>query len=91
MVTEGELILAQNAGETVMRPGDCAAFPAGDPDGHCFINRTDNEARFLVVGTKANPEFATYPDDNLKVEMKDGSATFTHHDGTPYLAPDETP
>jgi len=91
MVTEGELMLVQDAGETPMQVGDCAAFPAGAPNGHCFINRTDVEARFLVVGTKANPEFASYPDDDLKVEMRDGSATFTHHDGTPYLAPDETP
>lgn len=91
MVTEGELILIQDASETVMLPGECAAFPAGDPNGHCFINRTDVEARFLVVGTKANHEYATYPDDNLKVELKDGSATFTHHDGTPYRAPGETP
>ena len=91
MVTQGEVTLIQNAGETKMYPGDCAAFPAGEEDGHCFVNRSDANAGFLVVGTKANPEFATYPDDNLKVELKDGSATFTLHDGTPYRAPDETP
>jgi uncharacterized cupin superfamily protein len=91
MVTKGELILVQDAGEIPMRPGDCAAFPAGDTDAHCFVNRADAEARFLVVGTKANPEYATYPDDNLKVELKDGSARFTHHDGTPFRAPNETP
>jgi uncharacterized cupin superfamily protein len=91
MVTEGELVLVQNTGEVLMQPGDCAAFPANDPDGHCFVNQTDTEARFLVVGTKANPEFATYPDDDLKVEVRDGTAAFTHHDGTPYRAPDVTP
>ena len=50
MVTDGECTLVQDAGETVMRPGDCAAFPAGSPDGHHFINRTDRMARFLVIG-----------------------------------------
>ena len=52
MVTEGELVLVQDEGEYVMRPGDCAAWPAGDRNGHCFLNRTDREARFLVVGTR---------------------------------------
>ncbi|MDP3960050.1 MAG: cupin domain-containing protein, partial [Pseudorhodobacter sp.] len=40
MVTQGECVLVQDAGETVMHPGDCAAFPAGNPDGHHFLNRT---------------------------------------------------
>ena len=54
MVTEGECVMVQDAGETVMRVGDCAAFPAGNPDGHQFINRTRQAWRtFLVVGTKA--------------------------------------
>ena len=30
MVTEGELVLVQDEGEYVMRPGDCAAWKAGD-------------------------------------------------------------
>ena len=53
MVTEGELVLVAGRGrDTVMRPGDCAAWKAGDANGHCFINRTDRDARFLVVGTQ---------------------------------------
>ena len=49
MVTSGECVLVQDAGETVMRAGDCAAFPANVPDGHHFINRSDQVATFLVV------------------------------------------
>jgi uncharacterized cupin superfamily protein len=45
-----------------MRPGDCAAFPAGAADGHCLVNRSGTEARFLVVGTKAAAEVATVVD-----------------------------
>ncbi len=84
MVTAGECVLVQDEGETVMRPGDCAAFPAGDPNGHHFINRTETEARFLVIGSRMNPEKATYSDVDLEVELKDGKATFTHKNGTPY-------
>jgi uncharacterized cupin superfamily protein len=87
MVTEGECVLVQDAGETLMLPGDCAAFPAGDPDGHCFINRSTTEARFLVVGTKAPSEVATYSDVDMVVVMEGGSARFTYKDGTTWDGP----
>ena len=70
MVTEGELVLLQDEGEYVMRPGDCAAWQAGDPNGHCFLNRTDRAARFLVVGTKAAHEVATYSDVDFVLERQ---------------------
>lgn len=87
MVTQGECVLLQDAGETLMRAGDCAAFPAGDPDGHCLVNRSKTEARFLVVGTKAASEVATYSDVDLRVEMEGGQARFTYKDGTPWEGP----
>jgi uncharacterized cupin superfamily protein len=90
MVTEGECTLVQDAGETVMRPGDCAAFPAGVPDGHHFLNRTDRPARFLVVGTRAPQETAVYSDVDLMVHVTPGpagKADFTYKDGTPYRGP----
>ena len=87
MVTEGELVLVQDEGEYVMRPGDCAAWPAGDTNGHCFLNRTDREARFLVVGSKAPHEVATYSDVDLVLEVKDGAARFAYKDGTPWDGP----
>lgn len=87
MVTQGECVLIEEAGETVMRPGDCAAFPAGAADGHCLVNRSGTEARFLVVGTKAASEVATYSDVDLRVEMEGGQARFTYKDGTPWDGP----
>ncbi len=90
MVTDGECVMVTDAGPEVMRPGDCAAFPAGVADGHHFINRSDAPARFLVVGTKAPREVGTYSDVDLRVVIEGGSATFTHKDGTPYLPPEET-
>jgi uncharacterized cupin superfamily protein len=84
MVISGVCTLVQDGGRTDMHPGDCAAFPAGDPDGHHIINTSAAEARFLVVGSRMNPEKATYSDVDLEVELKDGKARFTHKDGTPY-------
>jgi uncharacterized cupin superfamily protein len=86
MITQGECVLVMDAGETVMNVGDCAAFPAGVPDGHCLINRTEVEARFLVVGTKAGAELATYSDVDLVVEQQNGMSKFRHKDGRPYVA-----
>lgn len=89
-VVEGECTLVQDAGETVMRPGDCAAFPAGSTDGHHFINRSDRPARFLVVGTKAKHEVATYSDVDLMVTLSPGEkgrADFTYKDGSPFKGP----
>lgn len=88
MITMGECVLVQDAGETLMRAGDCAAFPAGVADGHHFINRSTTEAQFLVVGTRAPREVATYSDIDLTVEMADGKAVFTRKDGTVYTPPE---
>lgn len=87
MVTMGECTLVQDEGETVMRPGDCAAFPAGNPNGHHFLNRTDRLARFLVVGTKAAKEVGIYSDVDLMVTIEAGRAEFTYKDGTPFQEP----
>lgn len=82
MVTQGTCILITDAGETEMKQGDCAAFPAGRADGHHFINRSDTEARFVVFGSRAKREIATYSDVDLKVEMGGGTARFTRRDGS---------
>ena len=87
MVTAGRCTLITDAGETEMGPGDCAAFPAGRPDGHHFVNRSAEMAQFLVVGTKAPQEVATYSDVDLRVEMAAGRARFTYKDGSDWEGP----
>lgn len=84
MVTAGEMTMVTDAGPEIMRLGDCAAFPANRPNGHHFINHTTAPAQFLVVGSKAAREVATYSDVDLMVTMQGGRASFTRKDGTPY-------
>ena len=86
-VVEGECILVEDQGETLMRPGDCAAFPANTPNGHQFLNRSDRVAKFLVVGTRAPTEVAVYSDVDLRVQIAGGKAEFTYKDGTPFKGP----
>lgn len=82
MVTLGELVLVTDQGETITRPGDCAAFPAGDTNGHHLINRSQSEARFLVVGTRVKTDVCTYSDVDLRVEIDGDINRFTRKDGT---------
>jgi uncharacterized cupin superfamily protein len=82
-VVSGELVLVQDGGETAMRPGDCAAFPAKVADGHHFRNDSAEAASFLVVGTKAPDEVAHYSDHDLKLALAGGRAVFTRADGSP--------
>ena len=65
-----------------MQTGDCAAFEAGDENGHHFINHTDTEARFLVIGTRKPNEVATYSDIDMKVTSDADGFNFTRRDGT---------
>jgi len=89
IVTEGTCTLVDDDGRHEMSVGACAAFPAGEANGHHFINESGEQARFLVVGTKAPHEVATYSDIDLMVETKDGTSTFTRKDGTPYPGDDQ--
>jgi len=83
MITMGTCTLIDNDGETEMSVGDCAAFPANTPNAHHFVNTTDQEARFLVIGTRGPSEVAHYPDNDMKVTIADGNATFTNANGDP--------
>ena len=83
MVLDGELTLVTDSGEHLMRPGDCAAFPAGVAEGHTMVNRSDAEGRFLVVGSRAPHEVCTYTDVDLRLEMSKGRVHFTRRDGSP--------
>ena len=87
MVIAGACTMLLDAGPTIMHPGDCAAFPAGKPDGHCFVNHTDAEARFLVVGTKSVAEQATYAEVDLMVHQDSGVNRWTYKDGTDWQGP----
>jgi uncharacterized cupin superfamily protein len=84
-VVEGELVLVQDACETVLRAGDAAGFQAGDPDGHQLLNRSDSPARYLVVGSRAPGDVCTYPD----VDLVFSDGRFTRRDGTPLAGKEE--
>ena len=82
-VLEGEVVLVTDEGEQVLRPGDCAGFPAGVPNGHHIQNRSEREAVLLEIGTRNEAEDGCdYPD--IDMVIRPGEETYRHRDGTPY-------
>jgi len=83
---EGEAVLVEDDGETVMRPGDVATFKAGVAVGHMLVNRSDADVVFLEVGTRSADEVATYtdPDVDLHIVKENGAWVRYRKDGTRY-------
>jgi len=79
----GELVLHENDGETVLRAGDAAGFKAGSGIAHCLINRTDFDAVYFEVGTRAKSERVHYPDVDFVLERDESGRRFYRKSGEP--------
>lgn len=76
----GEAVLVDDAGEYVMRPGDVAAFPKGDGNGHVLQNRSTAECVFVAIGRPAASD-CHYPD--IDMHLANG-AGFRRKDGAEF-------
>ena len=84
---DGEAVLVEDDGETILHAGDVATFKAGVPVGHMLVNRSERDAVFLEVGTRADEEISSYtdPDVDLRMEKASGGVWLAlHKDGRPY-------
>ena len=81
VVIAGEAVLVEDDGETVLRAGDCAAFPKGAANGHHLVNRGDSDCVFICVGS---PDAGNchYPDVDLIWDGEVG--VYRRKDGRPY-------
>jgi len=82
-ILSGEVVLVTDAGEEILKPGDCAGFKAGDKDGHHLQNRSDTDALLLEIGTRVPDDSGEYSDIDMAFKMG-GTAMYTRKDGTPY-------
>jgi uncharacterized cupin superfamily protein len=80
IMLSGEAILVDNAGEHAMHPGDVAAFPKGDGNGHVLQNRSAADCVFVAIGRPQTSD-CHYPDIDMHYDAgtgeqrrKDGSA-----------------
>jgi uncharacterized cupin superfamily protein len=67
----GEAVLIEDEGETIMRPGDVAAFPKGVPNGHYLVNRSDAPCTFVAVGKPSDTD-CHYPDIDMHLDAARG-------------------
>ncbi len=79
-VLEGEVTLKSDAGETVLRVGECAAFPKGAQDAHCLVNKSGADVVYLEIGSRVPGDVTEYPD----IDMRATDAGYFRKDGTRY-------
>ena len=83
VVLFGEVVLVTDAGEEVLRPGDCAAFKAGEADGHHLINRSDRDAMVVEVGNdEPERDRTTYSDIDMVFDPD--AQAYLHRDGAAF-------
>ena len=83
LMLEGELVLQENDGETLLTAGDAAGFKAGSGIAHCLVNRTGRDAVYLEIGTRAERERVHYPDVDFMLERDDTGRRFFRKSGEP--------
>lgn len=83
-VLQGRPVLRTDAGDTPLVPGMCAGFRAGSGDAHQLVNPTDQPVVYLEIGDRSEGDAVSYPDDDLRATLDEGSWVFVHKDGRPY-------
>jgi uncharacterized cupin superfamily protein len=80
VLISGEAVLVEDDGETLLRAGDCAAWPKGSTNGHHLRNESNEDCVFVVVGAGEGAG-GGYSDIDMKFT---DDHRFVHKDGTPY-------
>jgi uncharacterized cupin superfamily protein len=79
VMLSGAAVLIDDQGEHALAPGDCVAFPKGEPNGHHVVNRSEADCTFLAMS--GGPDGGgTYSD----IDMLFTSGGYVRKDGTPY-------
>ena len=83
-VLEGEVVLCEEHGETVLKPGDAAGWKANSGVGHCLINRGTRDAVYIEVGTRTVNDTVVYSDIDMRLERDKTGTRYLHKTGEPY-------
>lgn len=83
-ILEGELVLVEDGGETLLGPGDAAAFKAGIANGHHLVNRFGSDAVLLEIGTRPERDVVHYSDVDLVFRYEGDDKRFSRRSGEPY-------
>jgi uncharacterized cupin superfamily protein len=80
VMLEGEAVLVEDEGRTLLKAGDCAVWPKGSTNGHHLRNESDQGCLFIVVGGP-NCTGGGYSDIDM---LFTADGRYLHKDGTPY-------
>lgn len=80
VMIEGEAVLVEEGGRTLLKGGDIAAWPKGVPDAHHLVNDSDSPCRFVAVGKPAASD-CHYPDIDLHLDGP--TQQYQRRDGAP--------
>jgi uncharacterized cupin superfamily protein len=78
------VVLIEDGGETVLKPGDAGGFKASVADGHQLVNRTAQDVGYLEIGMRSRRERAHYLDVDLLMERDEAGARYLHKNGERY-------
>jgi uncharacterized cupin superfamily protein len=84
-VIASDLTVHEGATTTQIGPGDVACFPAGAETGHFLENQSEADVTHLVVGTRAQSDVITFPDQarRLIFDHRTHVPTYQTLDGQP--------
>ncbi len=77
----GQLVLIEEE-ENTLSAGEAAGWRAGHPVGHCLENRSNEDAVYLVIGTRLLVEKVHYPDHDIILHRNHEARHYTHADGS---------
>lgn len=73
-VLSGEATVIEDDGAHPLRPGDAACWPAGAPNAHQVVNRSDAPCTYLIFGTRMARDTVHYPDTGrVQRDFEDGT------------------
>ena len=79
VMLSGEAMLVEEGARTLLRAGDMAAFPKGEPDGHHLVNEGDTDCAFVAFGRPPTGD-CHYPD----IDLLWSGGIYRHKDGRRY-------
>ena len=77
------MVLVEDGGETVLKPGDAAGFKANNRIGHQLVNKSNRDVVYIEIGTRSKHEKASYPDVDLVAVRDDAGMRYTRKNGEP--------
>jgi uncharacterized cupin superfamily protein len=81
-LVSGRATVIEDDGAHVLEPGDAACWPAGTPNAHCVVNRSNTPCTYLIVGTRPTHDVCHYPDAGRVLHTEGETWRMLGDDGT---------